>query len=108
MVGNIIQIDFSQKFARVPLISTLEEKLDITIPRPLNSEETRLFLVKTVENLGVDIYPPTTAHLIDKLVSIYIEPELNNPSMFYFINQINLLRLYYKPSPINESSRKIS
>lgn len=76
-----VEIDFTPPFRRVKMIPELESKLGIKIPRPLESDETRQFLIKLCEEKNVFCAPPqTTSRLLDKLVGEFIEPECVNPT----------------------------
>jgi lysyl-tRNA synthetase class 2 len=76
-----VVVDFKPPFRRVPMISTLEEKLNITFGDDLSSEETRLMLVKLLKEKNVQCSPPlTTARMLDKLVGEFIEVECINPT----------------------------
>lgn len=75
------EIDFTPPFRRIPMIRGLEEALNVTLPKDLNSEETRLFLVKLCAEKNVVCTPPqTTARLLDKLVGDFIEVQCVNPT----------------------------
>jgi lysyl-tRNA synthetase class 2 len=39
-----VEIDFTPPFKRVPMIKGLEEKLKISLPKDLTTEETRIIL----------------------------------------------------------------
>jgi lysyl-tRNA synthetase class 2 len=75
-----IEIDFTPPFRRISMIQGLEEA-GIKIPKDLETEETRLYLVKICEARGVACSAPqTTARLLDKLVGHYIEVQCINPT----------------------------
>eukprot|EP01130_Rhizamoeba_saxonica_P002638 TRINITY_DN123_c0_g1_i1.p1 TRINITY_DN123_c0_g1~~TRINITY_DN123_c0_g1_i1.p1 ORF type:complete len:519 (-),score=137.18 TRINITY_DN123_c0_g1_i1:25-1581(-) len=98
--GTEREIDFTPPFQRVPLIATLEEELNITFPRPLDSEETRLFLEKVCLERGLVSNPPTTSRLIDKLVSTVLEPRLINPGFITDHPQVmSPLAKYHRSEP---------
>jgi len=101
--GSQVEIDFTVPeggWKRYPLIATLEEKLQKSIPRPLNSEETRLFLLKECEDRGLESHPPTTARLLDKLVGELIEPDITNPGFICDHPQImSPLAKYHREFP---------
>lgn len=78
---NVIEIDFSPPFKRVPIIKGLEEKLKRELPKDLATEEARLFFDNLCKELKVDCANPrSTARLIDKLVGEFIECECKNPT----------------------------
>ncbi len=79
--GQSVDVDFTPPFRRISMVSGLEEKLGIEIPRPLESEEARKFLDATCEKLGVKCSAPrTTARLLDKLVGDFLEVQCDNPT----------------------------
>jgi len=53
-----IEIDFSPPWKRIPMMSTLEEKLGCKFPEDLGSEETREMLKKNLEEHKVDCEAP--------------------------------------------------
>jgi len=76
-----IEIDCTPPFRRVSMLKGLEELAGIKLPADLNSEETRLTLIKICEQKGVNCPDPkTTARLLDKLVGDFIEPTCVNPT----------------------------
>jgi len=75
-----IEIDFTPPFKRIPMIKGLEEVLNITMPKDLAAEETRLFLVNLCREKKVECSPPhTTSRLLDKLVGEFLEVQCVNP-----------------------------
>lgn len=75
-----LEVDFTPPFRRISMISGLEEKLDVKIPFPLESDEANAFLSKLCLDKGVKCEAPrTTARLLDKLVGEYLEPLCVNP-----------------------------
>uniref|UniRef100_A0A6B2L0S3 Lysine--tRNA ligase n=1 Tax=Arcella intermedia TaxID=1963864 RepID=A0A6B2L0S3_9EUKA len=95
------EIDFTPPYRRVPMIETLEQKLDVTFPRPLDSEECNKFLKQLLVKLKLECTPPlTNARLIDKLVGEYIEPDLISPA--FIVDQPQLmspLAKYHRSKP---------
>jgi lysyl-tRNA synthetase class 2 len=76
-----IEIDFTPPFKRIPMIKGLEERLGVTFPEDLYTDETNEFLRKLCEEKNVKCPDPkTTARLIDKLVGDFIEVECDNPA----------------------------
>jgi lysyl-tRNA synthetase class 2 len=76
-----IEIDFTRPWRRISMISELEKILEVTIPTPYSSDETRQFLIKLCAAKGVECSPPhTTARLLDKLVGEYLESQCVNPA----------------------------
>ena len=77
------KIDFSGPFKRLPMIPTLESKLNVKFPPAdtLETEESRKFLDDLCVKHQVDCSAPRTcARLLDKLVGEYIESECINPT----------------------------
>lgn len=76
-----VEIDFTPPFRRIPMMSTLEEKLGVKFPTDLASAEANKFLKDLCAAKGVECSPPqTTYRLLDKLVGEYIEPECISPA----------------------------
>lgn len=73
---NVIELDFSPPFRRMPMMKTLEEVLGVKLPEntELHTEESRVFFDKLCIEKGVECsFPRTTARLIDKLVGEFLE-----------------------------------
>lgn len=86
-----ITLDFSEKFGRVDMISTLEEKTGEKFPDPSTfaSEESRTFFDSLCTKHNVECSAPrTTARMLDKLVGHFIEPDCVNPTFIYGHPQI--------------------
>jgi lysyl-tRNA synthetase class 2 len=78
--GDAVTIDFTPPFRRVSMIDGLKEK-GVEAPADFYSEETRVYLLKKVQEFGIECSPPhTTARLLDKLVGEFIEPTCINPT----------------------------
>ena len=80
---NVIEIDFTPPFRRIPMMKGLEEVLGIELPKgdALATEETREFFDNLCKEKGVDCANPrTTSRLIDKLVGHFIEVNCKNPT----------------------------
>ena len=76
-----VEIDFTPPWRRIPMMSTLEEKLKVTFPTDLAAESTTVFLKELCAKLNVECSPPqTTYRLLDKLVGEFIEPECISPA----------------------------
>jgi lysyl-tRNA synthetase class 2 len=85
-----VEIDFTPPWRRIDLVTGIEEALGKPIPKPLESEETNVFLRKEVERLGLHCSPPlTTARLLDKLVGEFIESTCVNPG--FIINHPEIM-----------------
>ena len=80
---NVIEIDFTPPFRRIPMMKGLEEVLGIELPKgeALATEEARLFFDKLCKEKHVDCANPrSTSRLIDKLVGHFIEVNCKNPT----------------------------
>ncbi len=80
---NVIEIDFTPPFKRIPMMKGLEEALGIELPKgdELATEASREFFDKLCKEKGVDCSNPrTTSRLIDKLVGHFIEVHCKNPT----------------------------
>ena len=80
---NVIEIDFTPPFRRIPMMKGLEEALGMELPKgdALATEETRVIFDKLCKEKGVDCSNPrTTSRLIDKLVGHFIEVNCKNPT----------------------------
>lgn len=73
--GEEVEIDFTPPFKRVPMIPTLEEKLNVKFPdaEKLTSPESTKFLSDLCMKHGVDCPEPrTSARLLDKVAYIFL------------------------------------
>lgn len=78
---EVVEIDFTPPWKRVPMLQTLEEKLGVQLPKDLASQEANDFFKALIKQHKVECSPPqTTARLIDKLVGAFIEVECLNPT----------------------------
>ncbi len=80
---NVIEIDFTPPFKRIPMMKGLEEALGMELPKgdELATEASREFFDKLCKEKGVDCSNPrTTSRLIDKLVGHFIEVHCKNPT----------------------------
>jgi len=98
---NFYEIDFTPPYPRIPMIETLEAKLDLTFPLPLESSECNEFLKKLLAEKKIECTPPlTTARMLDKLVGEYIEPDLISPSFITDHPQLmSPLAKYHRSKP---------
>lgn len=86
--GREVKMDFTPPFKRISMISGLEERLrkilkdsTFAIPKDLEAENTREFLVDLHKKLELECEEPQTIpRLLDSLVGEYIEPECVNPT----------------------------
>jgi len=79
---NIIDIDFTPPFKRMPMMKSLEEVLKVKMPKntELHTEESRAFFDKLCKDKNVDCSNPrTTSRLIDKLVGEFLESQCKDP-----------------------------
>jgi lysyl-tRNA synthetase class 2 len=74
--GDAITIDFEPPFERLPMVATIEKRGNFTVPRPLDGEECRQFLINKCTELELGAEPPTCAKLLDKLVEHFIESKV--------------------------------
>eukprot|EP00871_Galdieria_phlegrea_P002173 jgi/Galph1/2957/GphlegSOOS_G1594.1 len=78
---NSITIDFTPPFRRISMIEALESHLQETLPKPLESEEAHQRLLEICSQRNINCpEPKTTARMLDKLASEFIEPECINPT----------------------------
>jgi len=78
---EVVEIDFTPPWKRIPMLATLEEKLGVTLPTDLTTPEANEFFKGLAKQHKVDCSPPqTTARLIDKLVGAFIEVDCLNPT----------------------------
>lgn len=78
---EVVEIDFTPPWKRVPMLETLEQKLGVTLPKDLASQEANDFFKELIKKHKVECSPPqTTSRLIDKLVGAFIEVECLNPT----------------------------
>lgn len=88
---NVIEIDFSPPFRRIPMMKGLSEALNLELPSAdqLHTEEAREFFDKLAKEHNVDCKPPrTVARLIDKLVGSFLEVNCKNPTFIIDTPQI--------------------
>jgi len=80
---NVIEIDFTPPFKRMPMMKSLQEVLklkDMPKNTELGTEDSRKYFDKLCKDKGVECSNPrTTARLIDKLVGEYLESQCKNP-----------------------------
>jgi lysyl-tRNA synthetase class 2 len=77
-------INFKPPFQRIAMIEGIEQALKIKFPENLESEETRQFLIDICNKNNLELAEPkTTARLIDRLASEYVEPQCTNPTFIY-------------------------
>jgi len=80
--NKVVDIDFSPPWRRVDMISELDKKLGVTIPRDFESESTRQFLDQLCVKHNVNCPAPrTVTRLLDKLVGDFIEVDCINPTV---------------------------
>lgn len=77
-------VDFSQPFAQLPFVPTIEEASGRKLP-DLSSPDATNEVLQLYKELGLDVPPnPTLPRLLDGLAEAYIEPLCQNPT---FITQ---------------------
>jgi lysyl-tRNA synthetase class 2 len=80
---NVIELDFTPPFRRVPMMKGLEEAVGVKLPEAtaLGTEEARDFFDKLAKEHNVKCGEPrTVARLIDKLVGHFLEVNCKNPT----------------------------
>jgi len=78
---EVVDIDFTPPWKRVPMLATLEQKVGETLPKDLTTPEANEFFRLLAKKHKVECSPPhTTARLIDKLVGAFIEVDCLNPT----------------------------
>ncbi len=66
---KVLEIDFTPPFRKIPMISGLEERIGVQIPKDLETEETRKFLDDLCVKHNVECSNPrSTARLLDKVL----------------------------------------
>jgi len=80
--GEPIVIDFEPPFQRLPMVGTIEERGNFTLPRPLHGEECRQFLIAKCTELELGAVPPSCGKLQDKLVEHFIENTVHDKPCF--------------------------
>ena len=78
---NVVEIDFTPPWNRYDMISTIQNRGEFTIPRPLDGDECNEFLIDRCRDLEIlGARPWTTARLLDKLCGYFIEDKITNPA----------------------------
>ena len=80
---NVIEIDFTPPFKRIPMMKGLEEALGVKLPKnsELYTDEARDFFDNLCKEKKVDCSNPrTTTRLIDKLVGEFLESKCKDPT----------------------------
>lgn len=80
---NVIQIDFTRPWRRIPIMKSLEEVLGIELPKgnALATEEARLLFDNLCKSKNIECANPrSTPRLIDKLVGEFLETTCKNPT----------------------------
>jgi len=88
---NVMEIDFTPPFKRIPMMKGLEDELKVKMPKntELNLEASRKFFDDLCKKHNVDCSNPrTSARLIDKLVGHFLESKCKNPSFIIDTPQI--------------------
>jgi lysyl-tRNA synthetase class 2 len=75
-----VEINFKPPFAKVKMIPELEKKMNVTFPKDLSTEETRLWLMELIKKYKIKCSSLTTSKMIDKLCGEFIEPFCVNPT----------------------------
>ena len=81
---DVLEIDFTPPFKRIPMMKGLEEALGVKFPvknTELHTEEARAYFDKLCVEHKIDCSAPrSVARLIDKLVGEFLESKCKNPS----------------------------
>jgi lysyl-tRNA synthetase class 2 len=95
-----VEIDFTPPFKRISMLDGLKE-FGIEVPLPLESEETRQYLIKELKTREIECQPPhTVARLLDELVAHYLESKCMNPTFICDHPQImSPLAKYHRSRP---------
>ncbi|XP_014485284.1 PREDICTED: lysine--tRNA ligase isoform X2 [Dinoponera quadriceps] len=81
--GEEVEIDFTPPFKRISMMKTLEEALQVKLPKAdqLNTPEATKFLNDLCMKHDIECpLPRTSARLLDKLVGEFIEEKCVNPT----------------------------
>jgi lysyl-tRNA synthetase, class II len=84
--GESYTVNWEKPWRRIPMIPTLEEKLDVKFPPAdkLHDQDTNKFLRDLLQKAGVDCPAPlTNARMLDRLVGEYLESTCINPCFIY-------------------------
>ncbi|KAI9853092.1 MAG: hypothetical protein M1838_001593 [Thelocarpon superellum] len=75
-----VEVNFQRPFKRIDFIPALEAALSITLP-DFSSPDAQSSILKTFTDLAIPPpNNPTLPRLLDKLASLYIEPQCTEPS----------------------------
>ncbi|CDW73340.1 lysyl-trna synthetase [Stylonychia lemnae] len=88
---NVIELDFTPPFRRIPMMKGLEEAVGVKLPAAdtLHTDEAREFFDKLAAEHKVKCGEPrTVARLIDKLVGHFLEVNCKNPTFITDTPQI--------------------
>jgi len=98
---KVYEVNFEPPYKQVPMIETLEKKLDIRFPQPLEGDVCHNFLKELLAEKKIECTPPlTTARMLDKLVGEYIEPDLVSPTFITDHPQLmSPLAKYHRSKP---------
>ncbi|XP_059060401.1 lysine--tRNA ligase isoform X2 [Achroia grisella] len=101
--GEELEVDFTPPFARMPMITTLEKVLNVTLPAAdkFDTPEANNFFSQLCEKHEVECPPPrTTSRLLDKLVGEFLEEKCINPTFILDHPQImSPLSKYHRDKP---------
>ncbi|KAM3964873.1 lysyl-tRNA synthetase [Aphomia sociella] len=101
--GEEVEVDFTPPFKRMPMITTLEKVLNVTLPSAdkFDTPEVNTFFSQLCEKHEVECPPPrTTARLLDKLVGEFLEEKCINPTFILDHPQImSPLSKYHREKP---------
>ena len=100
--GKAKVINWEGPWERIDMMTALEDACKVQFPPPsqLHTEDSRQFLLSILSDHNIICSPPhTNARLLDKLVGVYIESRITNPT--FIMNHPKLM------SPLAKTHRSI-
>jgi lysyl-tRNA synthetase class 2 len=96
MEDEEVEISFKPPFKRLDMIVDLEKALEEPIPRPLDGEEAKIFMINQCTKHGLMCSEPkTNSRLLDKLVGHFLETQAVQPT--FIINHPVMMSPLAKP-----------
>lgn len=84
-----IYIDFTPPWRRISMIDELNKSMGVNLPDDLETESAHHFLSQQCALRNIQCsFPQTTAKLLDKLITIFIEDKCINPTFIYDYPQL--------------------
>lgn len=79
--GKEQSIDFASPFNRIDIVTELESRLGVSLPKDMSTESANRAISDLCVKFGVECSEPrTTSRLVDKLIGKFIEPLCVNPT----------------------------